>query len=73
MNYDHFALLATDIEIVDFTRTIGKVCDAVGVSPDQGDGYRIISNAGEHGIQEVPHLHVHILGGASSGRMTQRS
>ena len=73
VNYDHFALLATDIEIVDFTRTIGKVCDAVGVSPDQGDWYRIVSNAGEHGIQEVPHLHVHILGGASSGRMTQRS
>lgn len=28
------------------------------------NGYRIITNIGEHGGQEVPHLHFHILGGA---------
>lgn len=28
------------------------------------DGYRIISNIGVNGTQEVPHLHFHILGGA---------
>lgn len=27
-------------------------------------GYRIISNIGENGSQEVKHLHFHILGGA---------
>ena len=73
LNYDHFALTASDEEIVDLTRTIGKVCEAIGVSPDAGDGYRMISNAGEHGIQEGPHLHSHILGGASAGRMVERS
>lgn len=73
VNFDHFASEASDAEIVDFTRTIGKVCDAIGVSPCEGDGYRMISNAGEHGVQEVPHLHVHILGGASAGRMVERS
>lgn len=26
-------------------------------------GYRVIANAGLHGGQEVPHLHLHILGG----------
>ena len=27
------------------------------------DGYRLVSNIGEHGCQSVKHLHVHILGG----------
>ncbi len=30
---------------------------------DGGAGYRLIANAGAHGVQEVPHMHVHILGG----------
>lgn len=68
--YDHFAQEATDAEIVDYTRTIGRVCEMSGV---QADGYRLISNAGAHGVQEVPHLHVHILGGRRIGRMIQRA
>lgn len=27
------------------------------------DGYRVVSNIGEHGCQSVRHLHFHILGG----------
>ncbi|MCL3881460.1 histidine triad nucleotide-binding protein [Marivita sp. GX14005] len=64
--YDHFALEASDAEIVDFTRVIGEVCKAEGV---QEGGYRVISNAGRAGVQEVPHLHVHVLGGRNLGRM----
>jgi histidine triad (HIT) family protein len=30
-----------------------------------GQGFRAITNAGEHGVQEVPHFHLHILGGRS--------
>ena len=30
-------------------------------------GYRIISNSGDNGGQEVPHFHVHILGGEKLG------
>lgn len=33
------------------------------------NGYRVISNIGAHGGQEVPHLHVHILGGAPLGSL----
>jgi len=68
--YDHFAREASDTEIVDFTRIIGEVCRLKGVVPGMGDnGYRLISNTGTDGIQEVPHLHVHILGGRGLGRM----
>ena len=68
--YDHFALAASDAEIVDFTRAVGEVVKDEGL---QEGGYRIISNAGEAGVQEVPHLHVHVLGGRVLGRMLQRA
>jgi len=32
-------------------------------------GWRLIANSGEHGGQEVPHLHLHVLGGRPLGRM----
>jgi histidine triad (HIT) family protein len=68
--YDHFAREASDAEIVDFNRAIGEVCRLKEVEPGMGgNGYRIISNAGADGVQEVPHLHVHILGGRGLGRM----
>ena len=68
--YDHFAQEATDAEIVDFTRAIGEVCRLLGVQPGAGGaGYRLISNTGRHGVQDVPHLHVHVLGGRVLGRM----
>ena len=70
--YDHFAQAASDAEIADFTRTIGKVCEMEGVKADTGDGYRLIANSERNGVQEVPHLHVHILAGRVIGRMVQR-
>ena len=72
--FDDFCANATDAEIVDFHRAAGKVCAALGVAPgDGGSGYRTISNAGEAGVQEVPHYHLHILGGRPLGRMLQRA
>jgi histidine triad (HIT) family protein len=73
VSYDHFAAEASDAEIVDYTRTIAKICKMEGVDLPNGDGFRLISNAGEHGVQEVPHLHVHILGGRMMGRMVQKA
>jgi len=71
--YDHFADAATDAEIVDYTRAIGEVCRLLGVKPGEGgDGYRMIANSGNNGVQDVPHLHVHILGGRWLGRMLQK-
>lgn len=74
MTYDHFADAASDAEIVDFTRAVGEVCRMLGVKPGEGgDGYRMISNAGNNGVQDVPHLHVHIMGGRWLGRMVAKA
>jgi histidine triad (HIT) family protein len=35
-------------------------------------GYRLIVNVREHGGQEVPHLHLHVLGGRTLGPMLAR-
>ncbi|GIX13724.1 MAG: hypothetical protein KatS3mg118_1683 [Paracoccaceae bacterium] len=70
VNADHFAAEASAEEIVDFTRAIGAVCRALGVAPGEGgNGYRLIANSGRDAVQEVPHYHVHILGGRPLGRM----
>jgi len=72
--YDHFALAASDAEIVDFTRAVGEICRLTGVQPTEGgEGFRAITNAGDHGVQEVPHYHLHILGGRPLGRMLARA
>ena len=71
VSYDDFAANATDAEIVDFHRAVARVTRDLGVDLDQGQGYRAITNSGAPGVQEVPHFHLHILGGRSMGRMVQ--
>ena len=44
--------------MTDFIQEIVKILKI------QNSGYRVITNIGENGAQEVPHLHFHILGGA---------
>ncbi len=62
---DHFCQEAGEAEITDFWRAVGEVCRMSGVE----DGFRAIANARRDGVQEVPHFHLHILGGKSLGRM----
>jgi len=70
VTFDHFAEAASAEEIADYTRAIGEVCRIEGVQPGAGGaGFRMIANSGDNGHQEVPHLHVHILGGRRLGRM----
>ena len=59
-----FSEKATDAEIAGYVRAIGET--AKKVEAVEG-GYRLITNHGEHAHQEVPHLHVHILGGKPLG------
>lgn len=72
-SFDHFAAEAQDAEILDYIRAVGEVCRLEGVTLTAGEGFRMISNAGAHGVQEVPHLHVHILGGRALGRMLAKA
>ena len=68
--FDHFANNASAAEILDFTRAIAKVTGSLKVDfGGGGNGYRLIANSGKDGMQEVPHLHVHVLAGRSLGRM----
>ena len=69
VSWDDFSAKASDAEIADFTRTIGKVAAHVGAD---AQGYRLLSNVGKRGGQEVPHLHVHLFGGAPLGPMLAR-
>lgn len=69
VSYDHFAQEASEAELLDFTRAIGEVCRLKGL--EEG-GFRMIANAGRDGVQEVPHMHVHILAGRPLGRMLSR-
>lgn len=71
---DHFFAEASDAEILDFTRLTARLCAELGAAPGEGgSGYRLITNAGEAGIQEVPHYHLHILGGRALGPMLTRT
>lgn len=55
-----FSANASDAEIIGFERAIAKVVEMKGLSPD---GCRAVCNTKENGGQEVPHFHMHILGG----------
>ena len=74
VNYDHFAAVASDEEIADFTRALGQVCATAGICPGTGGGgYRLIANAGEAGVQDVQHMHMHVLGGRVLGRLVPKA
>ena len=61
-----FVALASGAEVAGFFRAVGRVAAQLGL--EEG-GYRILSNKGLHAGQEVPHLHVHLFGGAPLGPM----
>jgi diadenosine tetraphosphate (Ap4A) HIT family hydrolase len=65
-DHNDFAARASEKEIVGFERAIGKVASSAGADKD---GYRLIANCGANAHQEVPHYHVHIMGGRALGPM----
>ncbi|AUH34544.1 histidine triad nucleotide-binding protein [Paracoccus tegillarcae] len=69
VSFDDFAANASPEEITDFMRLCAEVTRLEGVALDSGNGFRAITNAGSDGVQEVPHFHVHIMGGRNMGPM----
>lgn len=66
VSWDDFSAKASDAEIAGFIRAVGHIARENGcVEP----GYRLLANVGDHGGQEVPHLHVHLFAGKPLGRM----
>tara|TARA_B100000780_G_scaffold259333_1_gene210292 strand:- start:1517 stop:1882 length:366 start_codon:yes stop_codon:yes gene_type:complete len=70
-NLDDFNNRASDQEIVALSKAITEVSKILGISTDIGNGYRALTNLGEHGNQEIPHLHFHLFGGENIGKMVE--
>ena len=63
IDYSDFVSNATDEEIIDFNKGIAQIIEQMRLLPG---GYKLLSNSGVFGQQEVPHMHVHILGKSSN-------
>ncbi len=63
---DDFTASASNEELAGFSRAVSKVIQTAGLA---ATGYRLISNCGANGHQDVPHYHVHVLGGRPLGPM----
>ncbi len=59
-----FISISNDEQLSSFFKSLNLVLDKLDV---RKKGYRIISNSGENGGQEVPHFHIHILAGEKIG------
>jgi len=66
VDMDDFTANAGADEITAFTRAIGTVARELGLAEN---GYRAIANIGADANTEIPHLHVHILGGENLGSL----
>ena len=71
IDLDDFSLNAKPEEIVGLIKGINIVSTKLGISVENGKGYRALANIGENGGQEVPHLHFHLFGGEKIGKMVE--
>ena len=71
INLDDFNQKASNEEIAGLLKGISTVAKKLEISAVNGKGYRILSNIGEYGGQEVPHLHFHLFGGEKIGKMVE--
>ena len=64
-SFDDFSRSSGEKTILEMIRSIAIIADVLELK----NGYRIISNIGDFGGQEVPHFHIHLLSGKKFGRI----
>ena len=69
VDLDDFSQNASSDEIVGLLKGINIVANKLGISTENGKGYRALANISENGGQDVPHLHFHLFGGEKVGKM----
>tara|TARA_A100001011_G_scaffold99627_1_gene105011 strand:- start:8960 stop:9334 length:375 start_codon:yes stop_codon:yes gene_type:complete len=66
VDYFDFIDNSNEQTITSFFKTVNNVIDKLNI---KSDGFRLITNSGINGGQEVPHFHVHILAGEKIGKL----
>ena len=61
-----FATAAPPEQVAGFFRAVATIARELGL---EQTGYRVLANMGPDSNQEVPHFHVHLMGGRNLGRM----
>ena len=62
----HFARAASGAQQAGFWDAVSRVAEDLGI---EAPGFRAIANVGPHSHQEVPHFHLHLMGGRPLGPM----
>jgi histidine triad (HIT) family protein len=65
-SFHDFMEKADTQEISHFFKIVKKISNDLGL---EKNGYRILSNVGNDGMQTVPHMHLHILAGKILGKL----
>ena len=66
INFYDFTKNASIKESENFWKLVNEVIEFYKIDEE---GFRIITNSGNNGNQDVPHFHVHLLGGKNLGKM----
>ena len=66
IDFHNFTENGSPQEIIHFWELVN---DVINTKNTLDSGFRIITNSGMNGNQDVPHFHVHLLGGENLGRM----
>ncbi len=64
VDFSDFILKYDQSIVANFFKKTETIIEKLGI---KDSGYRIVSNSGVDGGQEVPHFHIHILGGEKIG------